>query len=41
MNAQTRLMMALPAMVLLGQPVEAQSQQSSMFTSKQCNEYAL
>ncbi|HVP40118.1 MAG TPA: hypothetical protein VMS93_13150 [Candidatus Saccharimonadales bacterium] len=41
MNAQTRVVMALTAMVLLGQPVRAQPQQSLMFAVRQCNEYAL
>lgn len=41
MNAPTRLMMALTAVVLLGQPVDAQSQHPLMYATRQCNEYAL
>lgn len=41
MKAPTRLMMALTAMVLLGQHVEAQSQRPLMYASRQCNEYAM
>ncbi len=36
-----RLMMTLTAMVLLGKPVDAQSQRPLMYASRQCNEYAL
>ena len=41
MNALTRLVMTLTAMVLLGQPIEAQSQRPLMYATRQCNEYAI
>ena len=41
MNALTRLVMPLTAMVLLGQPIEAQSQRPLMYATRQCNEYAI
>ena len=41
MNALPRLMMTVSAIVLLVQPVEAQSQRPLMFATRQCNEYGL
>jgi hypothetical protein len=41
MNAPTRLMVALTAIVLLGQTGEAQSQRPLVYSSKQCNENAV
>src|SRR5512143_3957438 len=41
MNAPTRLMITLTAMVLLGQPIEAESQRPLMYATRQCNEYAM
>jgi len=34
-------MMTLAAMILLGQPIKAQSQRPLMYATRQCNEYAM
>ncbi len=41
MNTLARLMIGLAPMVVLGRPVEAQSQRPLIFASRQCNEYAM
>ncbi len=41
MNTLERLMIALVPIVLIGQPIEAQSQRQLMYVSRQCNEDAI
>ncbi len=41
MNAPSRLLMTMTAIILLGQSVDAQSHHQLMYATRQCNEYAL